>query len=583
MKFLKYVLATLVALIIFSGVGLIFFFGFIGLMTAEPAVNISDSAVLYLPLDKQIAERSFDDPLSDLGYGGASSIGILDLKEAIEQAKTDDKIKGIYLDVNSLMAGFGQAYELREALKDFKESDKFIYAYSDYMSEGSYYVASVADSIFLHPEGNLDFNGLSYGITFFKGAMEKLDIHPQIFRVGDYKSAVEPFIRKDMSEENREQVGSFINGIYDNILRDIADSRNMDHAELKAISVGMKARNTDLAKELGLTDGTMYSDEVADIMRKRLGLEEDAKIDLVSFGKYRRSYGSTSSSSSNRIAVIVASGEIIFGDGDQNSVGADKFIKEIRKARKSSRIKAIVLRINSPGGNFIASDELWREITLASEEKPVIASMSNYAASGGYYMAMAADTIVAYPNTITGSIGIFSMLFDMSDFMENKLGITSDRVNTGEFSDILTVSRPLTDSEKSIFQNQAEEGYETFITKAAEGRGMTPEEILAIASGRVWTGTQARDNGLVDELGNFDDAVQIAAEKAGIEDDYSLRFYPIQKTFWEQILQDLGQDVQMRIMEAQAGDVYPYIDLLKKVRNYQGVQARMPFDLVTEF
>ena len=242
-----------------------------------------------------------------------------------------------------------------------------------------------------------------------------------------------------------------------------------------------------------------------------------------------------------------------------------------------------MLRINSPGGNFIASDELWREIYLSRQKKPVIASMSNYAASGGYYMAMAADTIVAYPNTITGSIGIFSMLFDMSKFMENKLGITRDRVNTGEFSDILTVSRPLSKTEKSIFQRQAEEGYETFITKAAQGRGMTPDQIRAIASGRVWTGTQARENGLVDELGNFDDAVRIAAEKAGIGEDYRLRFYPVQKTFWEQILFNLGQDVRVKIMKAEAGEIYPYIELLKRVKNYQGVQARMPYDLVTEF
>jgi protease-4 len=328
----------------------------------------------------------------------------------------------------------------------------------------------------------------------------------------------------------------------------------------------------------------MYSDEVLDVMRETMGLEAKAKVNLVSFGKYKKSYDSgSSSSSSNRIAVIVATGEIIFGEGDQNSIGADKFIKEIRKARNSSRVKAIVLRINSPGGNFIASDELWREVYLARQEKPVIASMSNYAASGGYYMAMAADTIVAYPNTITGSIGIFSILFDMSKFMENKLGITSDRVNTGEFSDILTVSRPLTEREKSIFQHQAEEGYETFITKAAQGRGMTPDEIRAIASGRVWTGTQARENGLVDELGNFEDAVKIAAEKAGIGEDYSLRFYPVQKTFWEQILFDLGQDVRVKMMKAEAGEILPYIELLKKIKNYQGVQARMPYDLVTEF
>jgi len=356
----------------------------------------------------------------------------------------------------------------------------------------------------------------------------------------------------------------------------------MDFDELKDISSEMKIRKPENAVELGLIDGLHYSDEVMGVIRKSVGLDEDDKVNLVSLGKYQSSYNDKTSSS-NSIAVIVASGEIVFGDGDQNSIGADKFVKEIRKARKSSRVKAIVLRINSPGGNFIASDDLWREVSLASKEKPVIASMSSYAASGGYYMAMAADSIIAYPNTITGSIGIYSMLFDMSRFLENKLGITSDRVNTGQFSDILTVSRPLTEYEKSIYQKRAEEGYETFITKAAEGRGMTTNEVRAIASGRVWTGKQALQNGLIDVLGGFDDAIRIAAEKAGIEGDYRLRIYPVQKTFWEQILSELGQDVQAKILKAQAGHLLPYLDLLEKLKNYQGVQARMPYDLVTEF
>ena len=558
------------------------FFGWIGVMTAEKTVKISENTVLHLTLDKPIEERTFQDPISDLNLGGSSSIGIHDLIEAIGHAKTDKNIQGIYLDLNFLASGFGQAYELRESLKDFKETTKFIYAYSDYMSEGSYYIASIADSVFLHPEGDMEFNGLSYTVTFFKGAMEKLDVEPQIFRVGDYKSAVEPFMREDMSEENREQVASFINGIYDNIIDDIAVSRNIAPDVLREISSGMAVRNPLSAKELGIVDDLRYSDEVYEIMNERMDLPIDNRIRFVGLSKYGRSY-TNSSSSSNRIAVIIASGEIVFGEGNQNTIGADKFIDEIRKARNSSRVKAIVLRINSPGGNFIASDEIWREIDVASQEKPVIASMSNYAASGGYYMAMAADTIVAYPNTITGSIGIFGILFDMSEFLENKLGITSDRVNTGQFSDILTVSRSLTDAEKGIYQKQAEEGYETFITKAAEGRGMTNDEIRAIASGRVWTGSQSLENGLVDVLGNFNDAVKIAAEKAGIGDDYRIRVYPVQRTFLEQILFDLGQDVQAKMIRSEAGELLPYIDLLNKIKNYQGVQARLPYDLVTGF
>jgi len=582
MKFLKYVLATLVALFIFSGIGFFLFIATLGLLTAEKVTTIGENSVLHLRLQNPIEERGFDDPISDLTLGGASSIGILDLKDAIDNAKTDDNIKGIYLDLNFLSTGFGQAYELRESLKGFKESGKFIIAYSDLMSEGCYYLASVADSVFIEPEGSVEFNGISYSVTFFKGSLEKLDVTPQIFRVGDFKSAVEPFTRKDMSEENRLQVSSFINDIYDNMLIDIADSRKIDLNDLRAISGEMKARNSKMALELGLIDGLRYSDEVEEVMRNELGLEEGAKVNLVSYKSYKNSY-TNSSSSSNRIAVIVASGEIIFGEGNQNTIGGEKFVKEIRKARKSSRINAIVLRINSPGGNFIASDEIWREVELASREKPVIASMSSYAASGGYYMAMAADTIVAYPNTITGSIGIYSILFDMSKLLENKLGITSDGVNTGKYSDMLTVSRPLTDYEKEIYQEQTNEGYETFVSKAAEGRGMSVDEIKEIASGRVWTGKQAYDIGLVDVLGDYDDALKIAAEKAGIADDYKVLIYPAQKTFWEQLLLDLGQDVRMKVIGAEAAEILPYVDFLSRIKNLQGTQARMPYDLVTEF
>jgi len=344
----------------------------------------------------------------------------------------------------------------------------------------------------------------------------------------------------------------------------------------------MQVRKVEDAVALKLIDGLKYDDELKGVLKIAAGVGEDEKVNLVTYGEYRKSMDA-SGSSSNRIAVIMANGEIVFGEGEETNIGAKKFVKEIRKARKSKRVKAIVLRINSPGGIFIASDEIWREVYVASQAKPVIASMSNYAASGGYYIAMAADSIVAYPNTITGSIGIYSILFNMNGFLENKLGLTFDAVNTGQFSDIFTFSRGLTDEEKSIFQQQAVDGYESFITKAASGRNMALEEIQDLASGRVWTGSQALDNGLVDILGTFDDAVQLAAEKADIGDDYKLRYYPVQKTFWEQILAEFGQEVQTRIMKSRAGDLYPYLDILNKLKNHQGVQARMPYDVITKF
>jgi len=582
MKFLRNILATLAALFIFSILSFLLFIGLVGLMTSDEKTTIDENSILHLKLNKPVAERSFEEPFDEYSFTGSSTLGILDLKDVIKHARTDDNIRGIFLDLRWLISGFGHAAELRSALQDFKSSDKFIIAYSDFMSEGSYYIASVADSIFLHPEGDLEFNGIAYTMSFFKGSLEKLDIEAQVFRVGDYKSAVEPFERKEMSEENKEQVMSFIGDIYNHVISQISESRRLESEEVLSISSEMKVRNVDDAFDLGLIDGLRYSDEVEDLLYKLSDTDKSKKLKLVSFNKYRKSFDNIMKST-NRIAVIMASGEIVFGDRDHNIIGAEKFIKEIRKARKSDRVKAIVLRVNSPGGNFIASDELWREVDLARREKPVIASFGNYAASGGYYIAMAADTIVAYPNTITGSIGIFSILFNMSGFLENKLGITSDVVKTGDFSDILTVSRPLSDYEKSIFQKQAENGYESFVTKAAEGRNMTVDQIKEIGSGRVWTGSQALDNGLVDLLGTFDDAVEVAARKAGIMDDYKLVYYPVQLSFWEQLLSDLGQGVQSKMIKARVGELYPYVDVLQKLKTLRGVQARMPYEINIEF
>ncbi len=575
MKFLRNLLAALAALFIFSIASFFLFVAILAGLESESPFEVEASSILHLKLDRSISERSVEDPLENYSFGGGSSIGILDLVNAVDHAAKDENISGIFLNISWFMGGFAQAQELRTSLNEFKATGKFIVASATRMSEGSYYVSSVADSIFMHPEGDLEFNGIAYSSSFFKGTLDKLGIEAQVFKVGDYKSAIEPFVRKDMSAENREQVSSFLNSIYDQLIRDMSMSRGLSFTEMKEISQSMKVRKIDDAYDLGLIDGLKYSDQVDEVLSELSGKE--GKPTLVSFRNYRRSY-SNSNGSKNRIAVIVASGEIVSGNGNSSMIGAEKFVKEIRKARKSNRVKAIVLRINSPGGDFLASDELWREVYLARKEKPVIASMSSYAASGGYYMAMAADTIVANPNTITGSIGIFSIIFNMSTFMEDKLGITSDVVKTGELSNLIRSDSPLTEYEKSIFQKGAERGYNTFITKAAEGRGMKPEEIDAIASGRVWTGAQAQEIGLVDVLGTFKDAVSIAAEKAGIEDDYGIRFYPAQKSFWEQVMSDVGMSAQMKITKLQSGELYPYLQLIEKVKLYQGVQARMAWE-----
>ncbi|HET9055123.1 MAG TPA: signal peptide peptidase SppA, partial [Cyclobacteriaceae bacterium] len=384
-------------------------------------------------------------------------------KQAIKNAKTDPKIKGIYLNVSYPITGFATLEEIRQSLLDFREEGKWVIAYSDAMSEGAYYLASAADKIYLNPEGEVEFNGLALEVTFFKKMFDKLEIKPEIFRVGEFKSAVEPFMLEKMSPANKLQLTEMANSIYDYMIGRIAEARGIEKNKLRAISDNMLVRNAKLSVAHGLVDSLLYYDQLLNEFRNRLDLGESAKIKFIKYNKYRKSYSEEkSSASSNEVAVIVADGTILPGNDDQGVIGGDAFAAEIRRARENDRVKAIVIRVNSPGGSFVASDIMWREVTLAAETKPVIASMSDYAASGGYYLAMACDTIVAQPHTITGSIGIFSVLFDASGLLGNKLGITFDDVKTGEYGDMVTISRPLTTAEKNVWQTRTEEIYETF-------------------------------------------------------------------------------------------------------------------------
>jgi protease-4 len=473
------------------------------------------------------------------------------------------------------MGGMSSLEEIRNALSDFRNSGKFIVAYSEYYTEGAYYLASVADEVLLNPEGILELNGLNANVTFYKGMLDKLGIEAQIFRVGDFKSAVEPFIRKDLSDESKLQLIEQLNGLNNNMLKSISESRNIEFDKLKEISKVMEVRQGEDALKLNLINGLTYYDEVISNIKQKTQSEE---LNLIAYKDYKKSF-STFKLSENEIAVIVASGEIVMGKGNEESIGSETYLKEIRKARENNKIKAIVLRINSPGGAYLASDVMWREIKLAAEKKPVIASMSDYAASGGYYLAMACDTIVAQPNTITGSIGIFGMLFNLENFLENKIGITHDEVQTGDYSGMMTVTRGLTDSEKAIIQNNVDKNYETFVSKAAQGRGMTYEALKAVASGRVWTGSQAKDNGLIDILGSYDDAINIAAEKAGISADYKVRYYPERKPFLEKIISDFENEAHSSMIKSELGEFYPYFNKAKKLNELRGIQARIPFEM----
>lgn len=567
-------LGTLVALLI------LFFFGIsvISSLSTESLTQIADNSVLHLRLETPIAELELDDPLAEIFPSAADeTLGLLRMKTVIEYAKNDPKIKGIYLNTSYLMTGMASLQELRAALIDFRESGKWIVSCANFYSEGAYYLATAADQVYMYPEGEVEFNGLATEVMFFKKMFDKLEIKPQVFRVGDFKSAVEPFMRESLSDENKFQLNVLLASIHGVMLHDIADARKMPYERLKEISDKMLVQDSRAAVSFGLIDSLLYDDQLKDALRERLNLDEDQKVPLVKYNQYKKSIPGAASSK-NEIAVIVADGDIMPGRADNGVVGASTVVDLVRRARTNDNVKAIVLRVNSPGGVFQAADMMWRELSLAAEKKPVIASMGDYAASGGYYLAMACDTIVARPTTITGSIGVFSVLFDLSHFLDNKIGITSEEVKTGEIGELITVTRSLTETEKSIWQKQTDKIYDTFTRKAAEGRGMSQEEIKKIASGRVWTGVQAKDNGLADVIGGFDDAVSIAAEKAGIGDDYRLRYYPQPRPLLDRFMGTVEDEVRVTMMKKQLGEQYGWYQQWERIRMYQGVQARIPVE-----
>lgn len=582
MKFFSNVLATIVGLILFSILSFFFFLMIASIFSMAASdgkdVKVKDNSVLLLKLDKPILEREIKNPFENLDIPGMEDegIGLIELRKAIEHAKNDDNITGILLDASYVLGGFTKIANIRESLEKFKESGKFVVAASDMYTEGGYYLASVADEVIANPVyGMLEFNGLDAERMFFKGTLDKLNIQPYIFRVGDYKDAIEPFIRKDMSEPSKRHTIHLINKLQESITRSIATSRNLDPKDVQAISDSALVQSGEDALSYGLIDYLMYKDQVDSLIRVKTELEEDDKINYISYKKYSKSF-SSKKSSKNRIAVIIASGEITGGKGDNNTIGSEKFTKEIRKARLNDKIKAIVLRINSPGGSAAASDVIWRELKLASKVKPVIASMSDLAASGGYYIAVGCDTIITQPGTITGSIGVFGMMFNIEGLLTNKLGVTTDHVQTGHFSDLYNATRPKTEYELQIFQKQTEMVYEVFVKKCAESRNMTIDEIKAIASGRVWTGTDAVENGLADMIGDMDKAISIAAEKAGIADDYKVSYYPAQKDPITEMIESFSGDMESSYMKFKLKEFYPLWQEMNKIQQLEGIQTRLP-------
>jgi protease-4 len=587
-QFFKFVLATVVGIIIASVIPLILIVGIIVAAGSDKEVNVDPNSVLHVKFDYPINERTPNNPLANLGFlglDGEKSIGLNDILSSIKKAKTDNNIKGIFLDESYMMSGQATTEEIRNALIDFKKSKKFIIAYSEIYTQGFYYLASVADKVYINPKGIIEFKGFSSEVTFLKGALDKLGIEAQIIKVGTYKSAVEPLVLTKMSDANRLQVTSYLGSMYDYFLTGISKARNINKDSLFNYANSGRIQQPEDALKYKLVDGLKYKDEILSELKQRTSIAEKKDIASVDLGDYVKSGTKVDTdpkdvSYKNRIAIVYASGEITGGDGDDNKIGSETISRALRKVRMDDKVKAVVLRVNSPGGSSLASDVIWREVMLTKKVKPIIVSMGDVAASGGYYIACAADSIIAEPNTITGSIGIFAVLPNMQKLFNDKLGITFDGVKTGKYADLGDVSRPLSPEERAILQNSVNRGYDDFTKAVAKGRGKTQAYVNSIGQGRVWTGTQALKIGLVDRLGNINDAVKAAAKKAGVK-DYRIVAYPEQKSFLNKFGEGLSAEVKAHFVKAELGENYRYYEQIKGVTQMMRTpQARMPFDVV---
>ncbi|HTD99523.1 MAG TPA: signal peptide peptidase SppA [Mucilaginibacter sp.] len=586
-QFFKFVFATMVGIILTSIILLVIIIGIIVAASGDKHVEVDSNSVLHISFNNAIPERTPNNPLaglSFLGLDGDKSIGLNDILTNIKRAKKDDNIKGIFLDESYMLSGQATTEEIRNALIDFKKSGKFVIAYSEVYTQGFYYLASVADKVYLNPKGIFEFRGFSSQITFLKGALDKLGIEAQIIKVGTYKSAVEPLILTKMSDANRLQVNSYMGSLYDHFLTGISENRKVKKDSLFILANNLSIQFPEDALKYKLVDGLKYKDEVLDELKQRTGTALKSALHKVDIGDYTdsdtKSTDESTDSKKGNIAIVYASGDITGGDGDDNSIGSEKISSALRKVRLDDKVKAVVLRVNSPGGSSLASDVIWREVMLTKKVKPIIVSMGDYAASGGYYIACAADSIIAEPNTITGSIGIFAILPNMKKLFNDKLGITFDGVKTGKYADLGDISRPLSPEERAILQNSVNRGYDDFTKAVAEGRHKTQAYINSIGQGRVWTGTQALKLGLVDRLGNINDAIHSAAKKAGIK-SYKLVSYPEQKSFFSKLNSGMSAQVKAHFVKSELGENYRYYEQIKGVTQMMRTpQARMPYDVV---
>lgn len=586
--FLKFTLATVTGIVL-SGIVLfiISMVTLFGIMSASDTETVvKKNSVMVLDLNGVLVERTQENPmdlLSQMFGDNTPTYGLDDILSSIKKAKENENIKGIYLQATSLATSYASLQEIRDALLDFKESGKFVIAYGDSYTQGLYYLASVADKVMLNPMGMIEWKGIASAPLFYKDLLKKVGIEMQVFKVGTYKSAVEPFISTEMSAANREQVNAFISSIWRQVTEGVSASRYLPVDTLNAYADRMLMfYPAEESVKCGLADTLIYKNNVRAYLKEMVGIDEDDKLPLLGLSEMMNVKKNVpKDKSGNTVAVYYASGEITDYAGsaasDEGIVGT-KVIRDLRKLKDNDDVKAVVLRVNSPGGSAFASEQIWHAVKELKEKKPVVVSMGDYAASGGYYISCIADTIVAEPTTLTGSIGIFGMVPNVKE-LSDKVGLTFDVVKTNKYSDFGNIMRPFNEGEKTLMQMMIAKGYDTFVTRCADGRGMTKEAIEKIAEGRVWTGEEAKKLGLVDELGGIDKALEIAVAKAGIE-NYTVVSYPEKQDFLS-VLFETGPTnyVESQLLKSKLGEYYQQFGLLKNLKEKSMIQARIPFEL----
>jgi protease IV len=570
-------------IILLNIVGMITFFIFIGIAAATTEkVSVEENSLLVAKFAKPIIDRANNNPFSQFAFGSfdmEGSLGLDQILKDLEKAKSDENISGIFLRLSAVPSSMATVEEVRDALLDFRESGKFIIAHADAYTQKTYYLASAADKIYLTPTGDFDFKGLQATVLFFKRALDKYGIDMQVIRHGTFKSAVEPFLTDEISDANREQLDVMLSSLWGKMVEEISIARGIPADELNRYADDLSLAFDHQALEKNMIDGLKYYDEVLDELRELTETDEDDDIPSITLKRYADVPAEKEKKSAkDRIAVVYAMGSVVTGDAEEGTIGSDRIARAIRDARKDDKVKAIVFRVNSGGGSALASEIIHREVKLAAETKPVVASLGDVAASGGYYIVCPADTIVASETTITGSIGVFGLLPNLQEMMNDKIGITTGVVKTNKYADIGSPTRPLTADERKTIQTYIDEVYTTFVNNVAEGRSMTYEEVDAIGGGRVWSGVNAMEIGLIDLYGGLERSIEVAAEMAGLE-DYRVTSLPLQEDPFTLLMKQFTGEVKARIIKKELGASYELYKKIDEISKMRGIQALMPYTL----